>query len=138
MTGDSTAPILAFAGSLYVALDADDIEAFVELCADDVVIAYPAAALLPYGGTWQGHDGVRRFLDAHDDAEEILRFEPGRMAADGDTVFVLGSFEGRARPGGVVWTTDFVHVLTIRADRLVRWAAYFDTAAAVQAHGSRR
>ncbi len=136
MTDDSTPQILAFASSLYSALDDDDIEPFVHLCAEDVVVQYPAAGSLLYGGAWHGHDGLRRFLQAHEDAEEILAFEPGRMVADGETVFVLGSFQGRARPTGIVWSTAFVHVLTIRAGQLARWESYFDTEAAVAAHRS--
>lgn len=134
VTDEATAPILTFAGSLYAALDGDDIEPFVDLCATDVVVEYPASGVLPYGGTWRGHDGVRRFLEAHDLAEEIIAFEPGAMTAGGDRVFVLGSFEGRARPTGATWSTTFAHVLTISSGRLLRWEAYFDTAAAVRAH----
>jgi uncharacterized protein len=134
VTRGPSSPTLDFAESLYAALDDDDLETFVALCAEDVVIRYPAAGLLPYGGTWHGHDGVRDFLEAHDEAEEILEFEPSHMTADGERVFVLGTFEGRAKPTGVVWTTEFVHVLSVVSGRLMRWDGYFDTAAALQAH----
>jgi ketosteroid isomerase-like protein len=128
--------IIAFAESLYAALDDEDIEPFVDLCAVDVVIRYPAAGLLPYGGTWHGHDGVRSFLGTHDEAEEILKFEPSHMVADGDRVFVLGTFEGRVKPSGNVWSTEFVHVLHVVSGRLLRWDGYFDTAAAMRAHAA--
>ena len=134
MTRGSSSPTLHFAESLYDALDGEDIEPFVGLCAEDVTIRYPAAGLLPYGGTWHGRDGVRAFLEAHDEAEEILAFEPSHMTADGDRVFVLGTFEGRAKPTGVVWSTEFVHVLSVVSGRLMRWDGYFDTAVALQAH----
>ena len=129
-------PIIAFVESLYAVLDDEDIEPFVNLCSVDVVIRYPAAGRLPYGGSWHGHDGVRGFLGAHDEAEEILAFEPSQMAADGDRVFVLGTFEGRAKPSGQVWSTEFVHVLHVVSGRLVRWDGYFDTAAAMTAHAT--
>lgn len=104
------------------------------MCAEDVVVQYPADGLLPYGGEWRGRSGVRRFLEVHDDAETIVVFEPSRMAARDGTVFVLGDFEGRARPGERVWSTRFVHVLDVGDGQLKRWEAVFDTAAAVAAH----
>ena len=97
-------------------------------------MALPGRRLLPYGGLWRGHDGVRAFSAAHDEAEEILGFETTDMIASGDRVAVLGTFEGRAKPDGQVWRTEFVHVLTVRDEHLQRWEAYFDSAAAVHAH----
>lgn len=119
---------------LYAAMGEEDIEAFIALCAEDVVIQYPAEGLLPYGGARRGRDEVRRFMELHDEAEETLAFEPGDMASKDGTVFVLGFFEGRAKPGGRVWSTRFVHALTVVEGELMRWEAFFDSAAAVEAH----
>lgn len=118
---------------LYAALDADDVDGMVALCADDVEVAYPAAGRLPYGGTWLGREDFVAFLEAHESAEEILDFEPESMTPNGDTVMVLGTFRGRSRPSGREWTTRFVHVMTVRDDRLRRWESIFDTAAAISA-----
>ena len=124
---------LRTAEGLYAALEAEDVSPFVELCADDVIVVYPAKGSLPYGGQWEGRDGVARFLETHDAAEEILTFEVHQMLADGDTVFVLGDFTGRAKPNGGEWSTRFVHHLTITDGFLRRWEAFFDTAAAIDA-----
>ena len=94
---------LQVAEGLYAALEADDIPAFIDLCAEQVTFDYPALGSLPYGGVWEGRDGVARFLDAHDEAEEILRFDVERMIAEDDTVLVLGTFTGRAKPDGGEW-----------------------------------
>lgn len=124
---------LQLAERLYAALEADDIPAFLDLCAEDVTFEYPARGLLPYGGVWEGRDGVARFMDAHDEAEEILRFDVERMIAEEDTVLVLGTFTGRAKPDGREWSTRFVHRLTMADAGLLRWEAFFDTAAATSA-----
>ncbi|HET6380451.1 MAG TPA: nuclear transport factor 2 family protein [candidate division Zixibacteria bacterium] len=129
MTDDA----LATAERFYALLDADEIEEFLGLCAEDVEVRYPAAGMLPYGGTWLGRDGVARFLDAHEEAEEILEFDHGPMFAGGDTVLVLGRFTGRARKSGRTWSTRFVHALTIADGHVRRWEAFFDTASAVAA-----
>lgn len=118
----------------YAAIDADDVEAILALCGDDVAVRYPAAGRLPYGGTWHGHEGLLAFLEAHETAEEILEFSVSSMLADGDTVVASGVFRGRARDTGRTWATDFAHVLTVADGKLQRWASYFDTAAALDAH----
>jgi ketosteroid isomerase-like protein len=119
---------------LFAALDAGDVAAFLELCADDAVFRYPAEGLLPYGGTWHGREGIGEFLELHDQAEEILSFELGEMVSKGATTLVVGRFEGRSKPGGRVWSTSFVHALTITGGQLQRWEAFFDSAVAVEAH----
>lgn len=123
-------------GRAYAALDADDMPAFLELFTADAIVEYPASGSLPYGGEWQGHEGIARFLDLHDETEEILDFEPRDMAVVDDEVFVRGFFRGRSRTTGRTWETRWVHVFRMDGDRLARWDSYFDTAAAVAAHRS--
>ena len=124
---------LQLAERMYAALDADDIPNFLALCAEEVTVEYPGRGVLPYGGTWEGRDGAERFLDTHEGAEEILQFDVERMIAEDDTVLVLGTFTGRAKPDGQEWSTRFVHQLTMTDAGLLRWEAFFDTAAAVAA-----
>ncbi|MDQ2673541.1 MAG: nuclear transport factor 2 family protein [Chloroflexota bacterium] len=125
---------VATAEQLYAALDEDETAPFLDLCAVDVVVEYPSHASLTWAGRWEGRNGVRAFLDAHDAAEEILEFSVARFVADGEVVVAIGTFTARAKGTGREWTTPFVHLLTIRDERLHRWQAFFDTAAAVTAH----
>jgi uncharacterized protein len=125
---------LDLAQQIYAALDDEDTGPFLELCAPDATVEYPAAGRLPYGGNWSGKVSIDQFLAAHEAAEEILVFQPAQMHAAGDMVFVLGRFEGRARDSGKTWSTNFVHVLTVRNGLLARWQSFFDTGAALEAH----
>jgi uncharacterized protein len=125
---------VAIAERLYAALQEDDVTPFLEMCAADVVVEYPAHPSLTWGGRWEGRDGVAAFLDAHDVSEEILAFEVRRFVADGDLVIAIGHFSGRAKRTDREWSTPFVHLLTIQNGRLHRWEAHFDTAAAGAAH----
>ena len=118
----------------YEAIEAGDVPTIVAFLADDGLVSYPAEGALPYGGTWQGPQAVSRFLELHDQAEEILEFEPGRMAVDGDQVIVRGRFKGRSKVTGRTWATNWVHAFDVVDDRVERWEAYFDTSAAVEAH----
>ena len=112
----------------------DDLPALFELITPDVVIRYPAAGVLAYGGDWHGTEEVVRFLTAHDDAEEIVDFELRELVASGERVVALGLFRGRAKPAGRPWTTEFVHAFTVQGGRVHRFQAFFDTAAALAAH----
>lgn len=125
---------LELAKGLYQTLEENDIPAFLELCAEDAVFEYPAENLLPYGGRWRGREEIARFLDLHDEAEEILDLDVRTMVPADDGVLVLGRFQGRAKPSGRTWETSFVHALSMKAGRLERWQAYFDSAVAVEAH----
>jgi len=113
----------------------DDLDAVLEMSAPDVEYRYPEVEGLAYGGVWRGRDGVRRFLEVHDELDQVLELRPTEMVAQGDKVVVLGTFRGRAVPTGREWTTDFVHVYTIRGGRTRRFESHFDTAAFLAAHG---
>lgn len=117
----------------YAAMEADDVEGMRALCADDIEVRYPAADRLAYGGEWRGLDAFTAFLDAHEEAEEILEFAPSSMLSDEDVVVITGDFRGRARATGREWSTRFVHVLTVRKSKIRRWESFFDTAAALEA-----
>ena len=122
----------ALVDAFYAALD--DVPALLRLCAADAEFRYPAEGRLAYGGRWQGHDQIVRFLEAHDDEEEILDFAVREVLGREGRLVALGTFRGRAKPTGRIWETDFVHAITARDGRVLRFEAYFDTAAAVDAH----
>jgi ketosteroid isomerase-like protein len=121
-------------GRLYGALDADDVPGMLALCSDGASVVYPAAGALPCGGQWHGAEEIARFLELHDQAEEIRAFDVIRMAMDGTHVFVQGHFAGRSKRTGRTWETDWVHVFDVRDERIDRWQAFFDTGAALAAH----
>ena len=93
----------------YAALDVGDGPTIVAFLAEDAIVSYPAAGALPYGGSWHGRDGIGRFLDLHEEAEEILEFEPASISVDGGHVLVRGRFRGRSRTTGRTWETRWVH-----------------------------
>lgn len=127
---------LAVVGQAYEALDADDVPAFLALCTPEAQWVYPEPRQLPYGGTWSGLEGVEAFLNAHDAAEEIIDLDASDFIAQANLVVVLGHYQGRSKATGREWETDFVHVLTLRNEKIARFEAYFDTAAAVEARSA--
>lgn len=125
---------LALVRRAYAALEANDMDVFMGLLADDVVVDYPVHEELPYGGRWHGRIGARQFFDEHDRTEELIDFQVDRLSGDGDAVVALGRFKGRSVRSGRVWSTHFAHAFEIDAGRISRWTSYFDTGAALDAH----
>jgi ketosteroid isomerase-like protein len=122
----------------YEALEQDDMPGVIACSSPHIEIRYPGEGLLAYGGTWRGHDGLAGWAVAHDRAEEILVFEIEAAVAQGDQAVVRGRFEGRARDTGQTWETRFAHALTVHDGLVARMEAFFDTAAAVEAHRRER
>lgn len=89
--------------------------------------------LVPYAGSWPGRAGVGDFFAALGAALEIAEFEPQQFLATGETVVVLGRESGRARPTGKPHATEWVHVFTIRAGRVVAFREYSDASAVAEA-----
>ena len=118
----------------YEALGREDVPAAIEICAPDVEIRYPTHPLLPYGGAHAGPEGVEAWATAHDQAEEILELRIEGLVAAGPRALAVGVFRGRARDSGHEWETRFAHVLDVAGGRLRSFEAFFDTAAAVEAH----
>jgi uncharacterized protein len=117
----------------YAALDEDDIAGFLQFAHPQIEWRYPDTEEVEFKGTWRGHEGVERFMETHDQAEEILELTTNQFVAQDDRVVVLGFYRGRAKSTGKEWQTDFAHVLTFAEGKIRRFQALFDTAAAVRA-----
>jgi ketosteroid isomerase-like protein len=87
----------------------------------------------PAAGTRHGHAGFLEWLRVGKESEEILALELRQFLSDADSVVVLGRTKCLARFTGRTYETDFVHVITFRGDRIVRFQEFFDTYAAGEA-----
>ena len=118
---------------LYGAFAARDIGAIVAMLSPDVEWGEPENPHNPAGGTRRGHDGFLEWITIGRDSEEILVLEPRKMLVDEDSVAVVGFMKCRAIPTGKVYESDFVHVATLAAGRVVKFQEFFDTYAAGEA-----
>ena len=71
--------------------------------------------------------------EAGRDAEEILVLEPKAFLTGPDTVAAVGFTRCLARATGRTYETDFVHLVTLRGGKVVRFQEFFDTFAAAEA-----
>jgi uncharacterized protein len=123
-------PNLAVVQRLYGAFADRDLEAILAVCSPDIVVVQ--ADELPWGGTHHGHDGLVEFLAAL--AGTITsRVETKTMFVAGDHVIQGGTTAGTVNASGAAFSIDEVHVFTVADGVIVRFEAYIDTPAMLDA-----
>ncbi|HMQ03715.1 MAG TPA: nuclear transport factor 2 family protein [Pyrinomonadaceae bacterium] len=110
-----------------------DITGLLEHISEDIDFAVPEVENAPYGGIWHGRSDVERFFELVELAEDLTDFEVREYIAQGDRVVVLGRSTATVRSTGRHYSTEWVHVHTVREGRITSFVEYFDTAAALRA-----
>ena len=118
---------------LYQAFAARDIPAILQMLSEDVEWGEPPNPFNPAGGTRRGHAGFLEWVNIGRASEEILELHPNRFLVDDDSVAVVGHTRILAKPTDRVYETDFVHLVTFRGPKIVRFQEFFDTYAAGEA-----
>lgn len=122
---------VAVVAQMYQAFERGDIERIFALVAPDATV-YQSPAL-PWGGSYTGHEGLGRFLTALT-AHLDSRPQTEQLIADGDGgVVQVGRTRGIVRTNGAPFDVAEAHVWTVRDERIVRFEAYLNTAAMLQA-----
>ncbi|MBF5046412.1 nuclear transport factor 2 family protein [Aggregicoccus sp. 17bor-14] len=114
----------------YAAYARGDVAAVFSLLHPDVEIHQ--TPLLPWGGDHRGHAGARTFFQRLGEHTQAVP-QPEQYLAAGDDVVAVGRLRGRARASGRPIDLAIVHVWTVREGRIVRFTAYIDTPAMLQA-----
>lgn len=121
---------------LYAAFAQRDIPAMLACLAPDVVWCEPENPFNPAAGTHRGHQGFLRWVDIGRNAEDIEILEPRQFLSNDDAVAVVGYMRCVAKATGRAYESDFVHVVTFRDAKIVRFQEFFDTYAAGEAFRS--
>jgi hypothetical protein len=115
---------------LYAALEAIDLETILELFDADVEVHQTEE--LPWGGDFQGHDGLGRFFGLL--RENITsKVTIQTLYAAGDEVVQIGRTAGTVNGTGVPFDVQEMHLLTVRDGKVVRFEAHIDTPAMLAA-----
>lgn len=118
---------------LYEAFRKGDASGILALLSPDVEWSEPENPFNPAAGTRKGEAGFREWLRVGHESEEILVLEPRQILSSPDSVAVVGHSKCLAKPTGRTYETDFVHVVTFRDNKIVRFQEFFDTFAAAEA-----
>lgn len=120
---------------LFGAFGRGDIPAILDLLDDEVVIEFYGPPAIPYAGTYRGKGEARRFFETVLSSVDIHQFDPEEFLADGDKVVVTGHLRLTARATGGAIESDFVHVITMRGGKWLRFRDFMNTAVAAAAFG---
>ena len=112
---------------------AGDIPGMLEHFSEDIVFIVPEVENAPYGGLWHGKKAVAEFFTVLAEVEDINDFEARDYIAAGDRVVVLGRSTSTVRSTGRHYSTEWVHIHTLKDGKVTSFTQYFDTAAALRA-----
>jgi ketosteroid isomerase-like protein len=111
-----------------------DFDAMVRRLAPDVV--WRTAGVFPgLKPVYHGHDGVRRFWDAMQEAWELIEVRPDRFVEYHDKVVAEIHFHAKGRESGAEVKMDWLHVFTFEDDAVVEVAGYQSTEEALAQEG---
>jgi ketosteroid isomerase-like protein len=118
---------------IYASFTRRDIPAILAMLSDDVEWGEPENPHNPAGGTRRGHQGFLEWLQIGREAEDILALSMHKILADQDSVAVIGHMKCLAKPTGRTYESDFVHLVTLRSGKVIKFQEFFDTYAAGEA-----
>ena len=112
---------------LYSAFANRDIETILAMLSKKVEWSEPSNPFNPAGGTRYGHEGFLEWVNIGRQAEEIMTLSPQKFLTDNDSVAVVGTMKCRAISTGKIYESDFVHLITIKDDKVIKFQEFFDT-----------
>jgi len=124
---------IAFVQSMYQAFAARDIPRILDALSASVEWGEPPNPFNPAGGTRHGHEGFLEWLRVGNASEEVLVLEPHDFLANFNSVAVVGHTRCKVRATGKEYSTDFVHLVTLKDGKVQRFREFFDTYAAAEA-----
>ena len=116
-------------------LGAGDVPAILELLDDNVVIDFYGPSTIPYAGHYETRGEACRFFDTVLASVDIHQFDAEEFIAQGDQVVVTGHLRLTARKTGGSIESDFVHVITVRDGKWLRFRDFMNTVVADRAFG---
>jgi ketosteroid isomerase-like protein len=120
------------ARAAYAAWSARDLDAFVQVFADDVELKPFLGAGLG-ASEYQGHAGLRRWFKEANEAWDELRIEPYEFREVGDRLAVFLKAIGKGRGSHVEVEAEIVHVAEFRDGKFTRLEGFGDREQALKA-----
>jgi ketosteroid isomerase-like protein len=114
---------------VYAAFGNADIPAIIANVADEVDWEFVGPPSLAYAGRRRNHNDVTAFFADIPRADQIHMFEPREFIEAGEHVTVLGWEQSTALDTKKEFSSEWVHVFTVKNDKVTRWRGFFNTAA---------
>ncbi len=120
----------------YELFKSGDVEGFLNMFSDDVSWETPTIENTPFNGKISGKENLANWITKYSEAEEMQVFEQDEFIAQGDKVVVLGHCKTRTKSTNKGYTTNLVHIFTVKDGKVTEFLELFDTAAAEKAYTS--
>lgn len=117
----------------YAKFGSGDIDGLISLLTDDIRWEMPEVENSPLSGVRTGSSAVRDFFQTMPTVEEMLEFEPTDFTAEGDKVVVEGTFQAKVLATGRTYGSKWVHIFTLKDEKITGFLEFFDNAAANKA-----
>ena len=124
---------LAVVQSLFQAFGAGDIPTILNHLAGDMVIDFYGPPIIPYAGHYVGLEEAQKFFETVLASVDIHKFDPLEFIAKDDKVIVTGELELTAKSTGNRFSSDFVHVITLRDGKWIWFRDFMNTFVAAEA-----
>jgi ketosteroid isomerase-like protein len=113
------------------AINARDIDGYLDCCTEDVELRAPMAAV---GGVYQGADGIRQFLaDIEDAAPDFRIAVHGIETIDGDRVLAITQTSSTGRASRIPLAAAATNVYDVEEGKISRVRIFFDHQQALEA-----
>ena len=112
-----------------------DVEAWVECCATDIEMLLPRNLI--EGGSYKGHEGIRRALADAFETWEDIRFDLHGIRATDDRVVLLGRATNVGRGEAPTVEYESAYTFQVRDGKIVYFRPYESHLEALEAAGLR-
>jgi ketosteroid isomerase-like protein len=108
---------------MYEALNADDLEAGIEMTASDIVLETRFTSLA--GRPYRGHEGVAQWAADVNESWEDMKQAPERfIPLDSERTIVVARVRARGRGSGVHIDQTLASIITVQAGKVTRVEGY--------------
>jgi ketosteroid isomerase-like protein len=104
---------------MFEAFTKGDVEKFVETVSSDTVWIYHGTQIIPKS-TFEGKEGVRKFVSSIFNNTEIIAFEPRQFICKGNHVVVLGREHQKLKRSGKELKQEWVQIYTVENNLIIR------------------
>ena len=84
---------------------------------------------IPMAGKRSGKPALVELLACYAEVFDFDLYEPREFIAGGDTVVVLGAYQGTVKATGKPFASEWVHIFRLSGGKAVAWQEFCDTAA---------